>query len=256
MKKIYGWMLKTIPRPWLIRLSYVFRLFAPLFYAGNKVECPVCNRHFRKFLPYGATQRDNVLCPHCLSLERHRLFWLFLKNETDFFKSKKSVLHIAPEQCFYKRFRKMENLKYVTADLESPLADVKMDMHKMPFGENEYDIVFANHVLEHVENDHQCMKEVLRVLKPGGFAIMQVPIDYTRSKTYEDPSIVTPEEREKHFWQKDHVRLFGLDYPDRLRSAGFNVREVKMASELPAEITNRYRLQKEEIIYLCTKAES
>ena len=253
MKKIYGWLLKTIPRPWLIRLSYIFRLFAPVFYRGNKVECTVCEKKFRKFLPYGTHQRDNVLCPYCLSLERHRLFWLYLKKETDFFTAQYSVLHIAPEQCFYKRFRNMRNLKYVTADLESPLADVKMDMHKMPFKNEEFDIVFSNHVLEHVEDYMQCMKEVHRVLKPGGFAIMQVPIDYTRETTYEDASITSPEDREKHFWQKDHLRLFGLDYPGHLRAAGFTVEENRMASEFPPEITERFRLQREEILYVCRK---
>ncbi|MFZ5553809.1 MAG: class I SAM-dependent methyltransferase [Bacteroidota bacterium] len=253
MKRFYGWLLRTIPRPWLIRLSYVFRWFAPLFLKGNKVECTVCEKKFRKFLPYGTYQRDNVLCPHCLTLERHRLFWLYLKQQTDFFKKQHNVLHIAPEQCFYKTFRNMKSIKYTTADLESPLADVKMDLHHMPFEDNSYDVIFCNHVLEHVEDDHQCMKELYRVLAPGGFAIMQVPIDYNRATTYEDKSITSPEEREKHFWQKDHVRLFGLDYPDKLSAAGFKVEHNKMAAEMPEELANRYRLQREEVLYVCRK---
>ncbi|MFN3343206.1 MAG: class I SAM-dependent methyltransferase [Flavobacteriales bacterium] len=253
MKKFYGWLLRTIPRPWLIRLSYVFRLFAPLFLKGNKVECTVCKKHYRKFLPYGTHQRDNVLCPNCLTLERHRLLWLYLNEKTDFFTAKHEVLHIAPEQCFYKRFRSMSNLRYVTADLESPLADVHMDMHHMPFKNEEFDIVFANHVLEHVDDPHQCMTEVLRVLKPGGWAIMQVPIDYSREKTYEDRSITSPADREKHFWQKDHLRLFGRDYPERLRKAGFSVDENNFSAALPDDVRERYRLQKEEVLYICKK---
>lgn len=253
MKKIYGWLLRTIPRPILIRMSYVFRWFAPLFLKGNKVECPVCEKKFRKFLPYGTFQRDNVLCPNCLTLERHRLFWLYLKQKTDFFTKPHNVLHIAPEQCFYKTFRNMKSIKYTTADLVSPLADVKMDLHHMPFEDNSYDVIFCNHVLEHVEDSHQCMTELYRVLSPGGFAIMQVPIDYTREKTYEDKSITSEADREKHFWQKDHVRLFGMDYPDKLSVAGFKVENNKMAAEVPTELADRYRLQKEEILFVCRK---
>lgn len=147
----------------------------------------------------------------------------------------------------------MENLRYVTADLESPLADVHMDMHQMPFKNGEFDIVFANHVLEHVDDPHQCMTEVLRVLKPGGWAIMQVPIDFSRKETYEDRTITSPEEREKHFWQKDHLRLFGTDYGDKLRKAGFVVEENKMAAQMDSALSERYRLQKEEILFVCRK---
>lgn len=252
MKKIYRWLLKALPRPLLIRLSYVFRWFAPLIYGGNKVECTVCGKHFRKFLSYGATERLNVLCPNCLSLERHRLMYLYLQQQTTFFTEKHKVLHIAPEQCFYKRFRRMKNLDYTTADIESPLADVKMDLHRAPFKDNEFDIIFCNHVLEHVEDDAQCMRELYRMLKPGGFAIMQVPIDYSREKTYEDSSITSPEEREKHFWQKDHVRLFGRDYPVRLSAAGFKMDNNELAAQL-GEKADRFRIIPTEILYVGKK---
>jgi len=252
MKRIYRFLLKTLPRPLLIRMSYVFRWFAPLFLSGNKVECPVCSKTFRKFLSYGATERNNVLCPNCLSLERHRLMYIYLQQKTSFFTDKQKVLHVAPEQCFYKLFRKMKNLEYVTADIESPLADVKMDLHKAPFKDNEFDVIFCNHVLEHVEDDAQCMRELYRVLKPGGYAIMQVPIDYSRAVTYEDSSITSPEEREKHFWQKDHVRLFGLDYPTRLTAAGFTMDCNKLAEEL-GEKAERFRIIPTEILYVGKK---
>jgi SAM-dependent methyltransferase len=109
--------------------------------------------------------------------------------------------------------------------------------------------------MEHVEDDLQCMRELYRVLKPGGWAIMQVPIDYSREETYEDESIVSPEDREKHFWQKDHVRLYGRDYPQRLRKAGFEVKEDNYVQEINDELREKFRLQKEEVIYFLSKKE-
>lgn len=251
MKKIYHWLLNTLPRPLLIRLSFVFRIFSPILYAGNKVECPVCEKSFSKFLSYGSkvAQRDNALCPNCLSLERHRLLWLYLNTKTDFFTAPKRVLHIAPEQCFHGRFKKLKNLDYITGDLFSPLADYKFDLHDIPFKDNEFDIILCNHVLEHVKDDHRCMTELHRVLRPGGFAILQVPIDYNREVTYEDPTITSEEDREKHFWQKDHVRLFAKDYPQKLAAAGFIVKQETLVNDLPATERKRYKLQESEIIY-------
>lgn len=255
MKKIFKYLLNTLPRPVLIRLSYVFRLFAPVLFRGNKVQCTICNRSFSRFLPYGSDRaaRENVLCPNCLSLERHRLLWLYLREKTDFFQAPAEMLHIAPEQCFYKRFRKLENLQYLTADLYSPIADMKFDLHEIPLNDNRFDIIMCNHVMEHVENDLQCMKELYRVLKPGGWGIMQVPIDTSRAKTLEDPSIVTPADREKYYWQKDHLRLYGRDYADRLRQAGFEVVEDNFVKTLPAALIEKYRLQSAETIYFLRK---
>jgi predicted SAM-dependent methyltransferase len=256
MKKIYKWLLNTIPRPWLIRLSYVFRLFAPLFYKGNKVECPVCEKSFRKFLSYGSNvaHRDNVLCPYDLTLERHRLMWLYLKEKTDFFtKPGLSVMHIAPEQCFHKKFQKQKNLDYTTGDLLSPIVDMHFDLHDIPLDDNQYEVIFCNHVMEHVKDDLKCMQELLRIMKPGGWGIMQVPIDHTRTETYEDWSITSPEEREKHFWQYDHVRLYGVNYPDRLREAGFEVDVIDYSKEMPKEKFERYRIPKEELLYVVRK---
>jgi len=255
MKKLIKFVLKTIPRPFLIRLSYVFRIFVPILYKGNKVECPVCEKSFSKFLPYGyVNQRDSVLCPYDLTLERHRLMWLYLKNESDFFtKPNLNVLHIAPEQCFYKLFKNQKNLNYLTGDIESPLADLHFDLHQIPLDENKFDVVFCNHVLEHVTDAKQCMNELFRVMKPGGFGIFQVPQDFSRELTYEDPTIITPEEREKHFWQYDHVRLFGLDYPNWLRDAGFTVEEYDPELNLTIDQIKRFRLMKNEVLYIAYK---
>jgi SAM-dependent methyltransferase len=255
MKKIIKFVINTIPRPVLIRLSYVFRIIAPLLYKGNKVTCPVCEKSFSKFLPYGyVTQRENVLCPYDLTLERHRLMWLYLKNESNFFTAKKlDVLHIAPEQCFHKTFKNQNNLNYLTGDLESPIADIHFDLHNIPLEENRFDVVFCNHVLEHVKDAKQCMSELYRVMKPGGFGIFQVPQDFNRTTTYEDPTITSPEEREKHFWQYDHVRLFGMDYPDWLREVGFEICEYNPEQIFEKDLFDKYRLMKGEILYIASK---
>ncbi len=221
-----------------------------LFYHGNNVACPVCNSTFRKFLPYGYNiVRKNVLCPRCLSLERHRLIWLFLKNKTDFFDKPQTVLHVAPEQCFYKRLKKQKNLNYTTADLESPIADVKLDIQQMPFRDNSYDVVICNHVLEHVEDDTRAMSEILRILKPGGYAILHVPVNFSMKTTHEDPSVKDPLEREKQFRQKDHYRLYGTDFPERLKKVGFVIKDKNYVDELDKQTIERYRLLTPEFMY-------
>lgn len=260
MKKLYKFLLNTLPRPVLIRMSYVFKQVAPMLYKGDKVECPVCQRSFRKFLSYGSAvaHRENVLCPYDLTLERHRLIWLYLLNKSDFFTAEQiEMLHIAPEQCFLPHFKKQNNLKlkYLTGDLVSPIADIHFDLHDIPLEDNRFDVVFCNHVLEHVEDDKQCMGELFRVMKPGGWGIFQVPMDLTRSETYEDKSITSPEEREKHFWQKDHVRLYGLDYPEKLKAVGFDVEEYNPKTELDEKLIERYRLSPGEILYIFRKPE-
>lgn len=253
MRKFIKFLVRNIPRPWLIRFSYLFsRLILP-FYKGSNHHCPICEGNFRKMLPYGNKGGDNRLCPSCLSLERHRLLWLYLQNKTSFFSDDLKVLHVAPEQPFLKKFRALKNLDYATADLFSPLADIKLDIQEMPLEDNTYDVVICNHVLEHVDDDIKAMREIRRVLKPEGWAILQVPIDYNRTETYEDPSITDPKEREKHFGQYDHVRFHGLDYPNRLEEAGFTVKHEDYINEFSEEEKNRLRLPGKEVIYLSVK---
>ena len=254
VKFLISFFLRHIPRKYLQLFSHIVLRIMAVFYIGNKVECPVCSSRFRKFLPYGRKSRSNALCPKCLSLERHRLIWLYLKERTSFFTEKAKMLHIAPELCFMDRFEALPNLEYITADIESPLAKVKMDIHDIPFEENSFDIIFCNHVLEHVRDDIQAMKEMLRVLRPGGYAILQIPFFHPIPETtYEDPSITDPKEREKIFGQDDHVRLYGQDYPQRLASAGFKVKEDKMVFELPDEQVKRFALPSNEVIYRVEK---
>lgn len=238
----------------LIKLSYWVRPIVAIYLKGSKFTDPIDGKSFRKFLPYGyKDQRPNALAPSTFSLERHRLLWLYLKNETNFFTAKQKVLHIAPEQCFVKRFRKLAHLDYTTSDLYSPLADVKADICDLPFDNNAFDLIFCNHVLEHIENDQLAMSELYRVLKPGGMGIFQIPQDMERAITYEDPSITDPKERAKHFGQYDHVRVYGQDYFDRLRAVGFQVNALNYASKLREEEIFKFGLVKDELLPVCTK---
>ena len=254
MKKIFKFFLNLIPRPLLISFSFFIRPVFAFYYRGTTFEDPIDGKTFRSFLPYGyESPRENVLSPSTLSLERHRLLWLFLKTETDFFTSPLKVLHFAPEQAFYERFRKLENLEYTTTDLNSPLADVKADICNLPFSEDTFDVILCNHVLEHIPNDTKAMEELYRVLKPGGWGIFQIPQDLTRTQTFEDDSITDKTERAKIFGQYDHVRIYGRDYFNKLRSIGFQVAEVAYTQQLSPEDIDRYRLAKGEIIPLVRK---
>lgn len=254
MKRLFKLVLNTIPRPILIRLSYWAKPVFILSLKGNRYTDPIDGRSFSKFLPYGyGKQRENVLSPSTLSLERHRLLWLYLKNETDFFIKPLRVLHFAPEQAFYKRFRKLANLDYTTTDLNSPLADVKADICDLPFKDESFDFILCNHVLEHIPDDTKAMQEIFRILKKGGTAILQIPQDLSRETTFEDDSITDPKERAEIFGQYDHVRVYGRDYFNKLRSIGFTVKEVNYTGKLSPEEIDRYRLAEGEIIPVCLK---
>ncbi|TQD37771.1 class I SAM-dependent methyltransferase [Haloflavibacter putidus] len=254
MKKVFKKVLNTLPRPLLIKLSYVVKPILAQSLKGNTYTDPIDNKSFSKFLPYGyGEQRDNVLSPSTLSLERHRLLWLYLTKETNFFSKKAKMLHFAPEQAFYKRFKKMKNLDYTTTDLNSPLADVKADICNLPFESNNFDVIFCNHVLEHISDDTKAMREIFRVLKPGGMAILQIPQDLERDKTFEDNSITDKKERAEIFGQYDHVRIYGRDYFDKLRKIGFKVDEVDYTQQLSPKEVDRYRLAKDEILPVCYK---
>lgn len=252
--KIFKLILNSIPRPLLIKASYLARPFLKAFLKGNKFEDPIDGNKFRKFLPYGyENQRENVLSPSTLSLERHRLLWLYLKNETVFFRDNLKVLHFAPEQAFYTRFKNLSNLDYTTTDLDSPLADVKADICNLPFQDCSFDFILCNHVLEHIPDDTKAMQEIYRILKPGGTAILQIPQDLNRVKTFEDNSITSRKERARIFGQYDHVRVYGRDYFDKLRSVGFKVKEEHYTNKLTSAEIDKYRIAKGEIIPVCIK---
>lgn len=252
--KLFKTFLNTIPRPLLIRLSYIIRPVLAFFLKGEAYTDPIDGKRFKTFLPYGyGKQRTNVLSPSTLSLERHRLLWLYLKNETNFFSKQHKVLHFAPEQCFLKRFKRLKNLDYTTTDLVSPIADVKADICNLPFEDNSYDVILCNHVLEHIPDDTKALQELYRVMKPGGYGVFQIPQDLNRAKTFEDNSITDKAERAKIFGQYDHVRIYGRDYFNKLRSIGFKVEEVDYTAQLAEDTIDTYRLAKGEIIPLVYK---
>jgi len=255
MKHIISFILRNIPRKYIQLVSGFSLKIIGFFYRGSNVYCPINNKGYRKFLPYGRVNpRPNALCPDTLSLERHRLIWLYLQHKTNFFSSKLKMLHVAPEQCFMPYFEKLHGENYITADIESPLAKVKMDVHDIPFPANTFDVTFCNHVMEHVDDDIKAMSELHRILKPKGWGIIQVPFfPPIPDETFEDTSITNPKEREKIYGQDDHVRLYGKDYPERLRKAGFTVDEEDYINEIPKEWISKYALPKDEIIYLVRK---
>jgi len=254
LSKLFKYLLNLFPRTLLIRLSYVARPFVAFFLRGEKYTDPIDGNSYRKFLPYGYENvRENVLAPGTLSLERHRLFWLYLTHETSFFTENTRVLHFAPEQAFLKRFRKLKNISYTTTDLNSPIADVKADICSLPFEDNSYDFIICNHVLEHIPDDTKAMQELYRVLAPNGTAILQVPYDRTRETTFEDHTITDPKERAAIFGQYDHVRVYGMDYFDTLKSVGFSVEAVDYTAQLSEKEIEKYRLPKGELLPVCRK---
>lgn len=238
----------------LINLSIFLRPVIVLFFKGSNFTDPIDGKSYRKFLPYGyGKQRPNALSPGTLSLERHRQMWLYLQNETNFFTHKLKVLHIAPEQEFLRKFKKMKNLEYTSADLFSPIVDVKADIVDLPFEDNSFDVIICNHVLEHIVDDRKAMSELYRVMKSGGWGIVQVPMKNSLEKTYEDFTITDPKERQKHFGQYDHVRWYGMDYFDRLKSVGFDA-DINFYSQKFSETDiERFGLNKNEILPVVRK---
>ena len=220
-------------------------------YWGWKHTCPCCNGHFRTFLPF--RNDPNVQCPRCYSHPRHRLFQLYLGDRTNFFKDTLKVLDIAPTYFFQEMCKCLPNIDYLSADIASPLAMARMDLTAIALTENQFDCIICYHVLEHIPDDGKAMAELFRVLKPGGWAILQTPVDHSRDTTYEDPTITDPDERERAFNQCDHVRIYGRDYKDRLERAGFTVTVDDYLEDLGEAAIQRYVLMSDEKIYLCTK---
>ncbi len=241
-------LLNLVPRPWLIQLSIWFRPLIKLYFKGIRFTDPIDGSSYRKFLPYGYQNlRQNALCPGTLSLERHRLLWLYLDRKTNFLTDAIRVLHVAPEQVFYRKFKSFSHWDYTTTDLHSPLADVKADICALPFEDNTYDFILCNHVLEHIPNDLKAMEELYRVLKPGGTAILQVPLEEDRENTFEDDSITDQQQRTRIFGQYDHVRIYGQDYYKRLQEVGFEAIPMDFIKEVTEDDIQHFALPSERI---------
>lgn len=233
-------------------LSIVPRPALDAYYRGDRRYCPLCERSVRTFLTFGDPPRRDVRCPICGSFERHRLDWLFLTRNTNLLDgTPKRLLHIAPERCVARMFRQVDQLDYLSADLTKRKAMVRMDITDIHYPDNSFSAIYCSHVLEHVPADRKAMSEFFRVLKPGGWALLQVPI--TDEKTFEDPRVTDPRERKRQFGQWDHVRRCGPDYVDRLRDAGFNAKTVRASDFLDAADAERMRIGDNELIFFCTK---
>ncbi len=238
----------------LIPLS--IRLFLKRFairvkYFGLSFFCPVCSSSARAFRTYGAKHRPNAKCPFCGALERYRMLWVFLKTRTDFFDCKsKKMLHIAPEKPLESKFKNIDNLNYLTGDLNNPEAMERIDITDIHHPDESFDVIYCSHVLEHVPDDYKAMQEFCRVLKPGGWALILIPVNVER--TMEDSSVIDPEERKKLFGQWDHVRRYGPDVIDRFRKSGFTVEEFHPADFMEPDKIKRYAVT-DEPIYFCKK---
>ncbi len=239
-----------------------------LSYFGFRYKCPFCNSHLRTFLPFGVNfpvlkekkvvgggYRQNALCPICGSFDRERLLHLYLLHKTDIFEKPTKLLHVAPEAKLADILRVRANVNYLTADISPENVMVKMDITDIQFPDDSFDAIICNHVLEHIIDDGKAMSELYRTLKPGGWAILQVPISLTLEKTYEDFSLTTIRAREEAFGQGDHVRIYAQDYQDRLAQAGFKVNVFKWVTEAKnfGGRWNVFGLIEEECVYFVGK---
>ena len=253
MNFIVRLLLNLLPRIFLIKTSLLLKPFFGIFFKGTKFTDPINNKSYSYFFPYGYNkQRKNALCPETFSLERHRLLWLYLKKETDFFNSNNKILHFAPEQCFHKFFKSFFK-SYTTTDLNSPIVDIKADICNLPFNDNSFDYILCNHVLEHIYDDEKAMKEIFRVLNKNGIAILQVPIDMKSNLTHDGRDTDDKEVRNKLFGQYDHLRMYGLDYFKKLKKVGFNVKNIDYLSKLTKEEVEKFSLTNAGTIPVCVK---
>lgn len=232
-------------------------------YRGDTVECIFCGNHFSRFKPHGIDapiltelkvvsggMRDTT-CPRCHSYDRERLIYLYIERRTDLFSGGKKVLDIAPAENLGNKLQASPGLDYISGDLLRTDVMVKLDVTEMQFPDETFDAVLCNHVMEHVPDDRKAMREIRRVLKPGGWAMVLVPYSPVLEKTIEDPSVDSPEERLRRFGQDDHIRIYALpDYLARLKESGLDVEVVPFVSQLDPEEVRRYALIGEQDVII------
>tara|TARA_Y100001978_G_C23621977_1_gene398953 strand:+ start:86 stop:892 length:807 start_codon:yes stop_codon:yes gene_type:complete len=262
---------KIIPFSLGKKLRGIYQRFLGIYYFGKRFTCPYCGNTFRKMLPGGSTlpknaemriigggRRNNCVCPRCYATDRDRLIYLYLNQHSDFLEKELKVLHVAPSgslKAFIKRQSNIsyqEGIKYHEGFYYAKDIAI-IDITNLSFEDNSFDVIFCNHVLEHVIEDNVAMKELHRVLKPNGWAILQVPISAILEETFEDFSKTTEKEREEHFGQFDHVRIYGSDYKDRLADAGFKVDVIHPEKDWKSNNFEKYAINKEEKLYVVHK---
>lgn len=253
------------------KLRGIWQKTQSLYFYGNTYECPFCKNTFRKLLDggtdlpvikekkiIGAGRRSNCVCPRCYSTDRDRLIYLYLMNGSNIKKEELDVIHIAPSGSLKAFLKSLPNLNYRSGVKYHEgfyySKDISLiDITKLDFEDNTFDVVFCNHVLEHITDDHKAMSELYRIMRPGAWAILQVPISKVLEKTYEDSTITDPKDREKHFGQFDHVRIYGQDYPKKLTDIGFKVKEFDPQRNFNKSEVEKYAINKEEILFVAFK---
>lgn len=229
-------------------------------YRGNKTYCPCCKGSFSHFIEVGP-KREPMLCPRCRSNDRDRFFWFYLEKYPDTLKPGIKLLHVSPETIYYKRFNQIPNVDYVAGDkfilqfgATYPKGTVYLDITDMPeYADNTFDFIFCSHVLEYIKEDHKALKELYRVLKPGGKAVISVPIRFGHYETIEDPSVTDPKEQERLYGDVGHLRYYGEDYMERVKAAGFKTAFTPVADFISAEMIEKAVIKPKDVVHLCYK---
>jgi len=217
-------------------------------FAGDDHECSLCGARLSRFLQLH--RPCFRWCPVCRSLQRHRFSWLLLQRQLFSTRLPGDVLHFAPEESLANAFRRLPHIRYATTDLYAPGVTLRADIVRLPHRDAVFDLIYCSHVLEHIPDDRAAMRELRRVLRVGGIAVILTPL-WTRP-TFEDPGVTDPFERERLFGQHDHVRWYGLDIVERLSGAGFSVCTVRAGDIANAAEIERYGLDVGEVAFLCS----
>ncbi|MGE4220962.1 MAG: class I SAM-dependent methyltransferase [Alphaproteobacteria bacterium] len=199
---------------------------------GSVFQCCICGGGYHRFLRFGLDGRRNARCPRCGSLERHRFLWWHAERK-GYFDRRQRILHVAPEACIRAHLETRPQLRYTAIDRFDPDAPLAMDLTRLDFAAGRFDLILCSHVLEHVEDDRRAIAEMARVLRPGGRALVMVPMDRRLAQTQEDASVTTPAGRAAAFGHPYHVRICGRDYADRIAAGGFAVATASSTALTP-----------------------
>ncbi|TAH05047.1 MAG: class I SAM-dependent methyltransferase [Sphingobacteriales bacterium] len=252
IKNIYR---KTISEKLRRKIHIFLRKSHSLFLRGNKFYCPTCSQSFKKFLSKGngIETRENSVCPYCASLERTRLLYLFLKNETKIFNNNPKILHIAPEDALKKHY--LNNPNYYDVDINPNYASHKMDITNINFDDNSFDYIICSHVLGHIYNEPLAINELSRVLKSGGVLFALSLIDLNSAQTVESDLNITPQQKLQAYGEPDLLRLHGLDFIDRLKRTNLKIDVIDYRTNFSKEENIKLSLGngRRELIYKCVK---